>query len=136
VTIGGAVPHPFTITAAELATMPRMSVSASAHGDPAATYEGVALIDLLARSGAPTGAALRGPAMTTTVLCTAADGYRVAFALAEVDSALSGRVVLLADRKNGQPLPSDEGPFRLVVPSDRRAARWIRQLTTITVMSP
>jgi hypothetical protein len=36
----------------------------------------------------PQGEALRGPAMTTYVLAEAADGYRVVFSLAELDSGI------------------------------------------------
>jgi hypothetical protein len=41
--------------------------------------------------------------------------------------------VLLADRENGQPLPAKDGPWRLVLPTDSRPARWERQVETITV---
>ena len=36
-------------------------------------------------------------------------------------------VVLLADHRDGQPLSTAEGPLRLVVPDEKRHARWVRQ---------
>ena len=50
------------------------------------------------------------------LLVEAADDYRVVFALPELDPAFTERVILLADRRDGQPLAAAEGPLRLVVP--------------------
>jgi DMSO/TMAO reductase YedYZ molybdopterin-dependent catalytic subunit len=134
VTVGGDVPHPFTLSDSAMATLPHRTVQAgSEHGQPPASYDGVALRDVLAKAGAPLGAALRGPALATYVLCSAADGYRVVFALAELDSAFTDDLVIIATRKDGQPLSEHEGPARIVAPAEHRPARWIRQLTSITV---
>jgi DMSO/TMAO reductase YedYZ molybdopterin-dependent catalytic subunit len=133
IAVGGAVPQPYTLTDSVLAALPRVEVRAADHGQPEATYSGVTLRDVVARAGAPTGGALRGPALATYVLCTAGDGYHVVFTLAELDSAFSDRVVLVATRRDGQPLPEREGHFRIVVPGDQRPARWMRQLTAITI---
>lgn len=133
VTVGGDVPHPFTLTDSVMAQLPHRQAQATDHGQAPATYDGVALRDVLARAGVPLGGALRGPALATYVLCSAADGYRVVFALAELDSAFTDNVVLVATRKDGQPLSAHEGPVRIVAPGEHRPARWIRQLTAITV---
>jgi DMSO/TMAO reductase YedYZ molybdopterin-dependent catalytic subunit len=133
VTVGGDVPHPFTLTDSAMATLPHRQVQAGEHGQPPASYDGVALRDVLAKAGAPLGPALRGPALATYVLCAAADGYRVVFALAELDSAFTDDLVIIATRKDGQPLSAHEGPARIVAPGEHRPARWIRQLTSITV---
>ena len=63
----------------------------------------------------------------------ATDGYRAVFALAELDSDLTDRVILLADTKDGQPLPASEGSFRIIVPGEKRPARWVRQVRAVTV---
>ena len=42
-------------------------------------------------------------------------------------------MVLIVDRRNGQPLLPDSGPLQIIVPQDRRPARWIRQVTTLEV---
>ena len=49
-----------------------------------------------------------------TVLVAASDGYRAAFALAELEPELTNHVILLADTKDGQPLPPREQPFRII----------------------
>jgi hypothetical protein len=133
VTVGGAVPQPYTLTDSVLATLPHVKVRAADHGQAEATYDGVTLREVVARAGAPTGVAMRGPALATYVLCTASDGYHVVFALAELDSAFTDRTIVVATRKNGQPLGDREGPVRIVVPGDQRPARWLRMLTAITI---
>ena len=77
------------------------------------------------------GGRLLDPGMTgiretvkMTVLVEASDGYRAAFSLAELDPEMTDRVVLLADTKDGQPLSPREGPFRIIVPGEKRPARW------------
>jgi hypothetical protein len=60
--------------------------------------------------------------------------YRVVFALAELDPGYTDRVILLADRADGQPLDSKTGPFRIVVPGEKRMARWVRQVIVLKVV--
>jgi DMSO/TMAO reductase YedYZ molybdopterin-dependent catalytic subunit len=96
-------------------------------------FEGVALVELLQRSGVPLGKDLRGDRMVTYVVVGAADGYRVVVALLEIDPAFSDRLILLADRRDQQPLSPEEGPLRLIVPGEKRQARWVRQVTSVTI---
>jgi hypothetical protein len=63
-------------------------------------------------------------------LIEAADGYRVVFALAEIDPAFATREIILADERDGKLLDAKEGPLRIVAPGDRRPARWARQVVT------
>jgi hypothetical protein len=84
--------------------------------------------------GAPSGDALRGKELADYVVVDARDGYRVVFALAEFDAGYSDRIALLADRVDGKAIDSTTGPLRLVVPDEKRPARWVRQVTRITLM--
>jgi hypothetical protein len=79
------------------------------------------------------GEKLRGSNMALYLLIEAADGYRVVFALPELAPGFTERVVLLADQRDGQPLSTTEGPLRLVVPDEKRHARWVRQVGSGTV---
>jgi hypothetical protein len=106
-----------------------------AERDKTVQFEGVPLATLLAMAGVQLGDALRGPRMTEVLVVTAADGYKVAFALAEVDPAFAVREIILADKKDGKPLDGREGPFRVVAPGDKRPARWIRQVTELKLTS-
>ena len=135
--IGGAVTNPLTLTAADLKAMPRTTVRAvNSHEKKTETYEGVLLEELLRKAGAPHGEQLRGPLMTSYVVAEAEDGYRVVFALAELDSGFVDSQVLIADTMDGGPIGPKLGPFRLVAPHEKRPARWVRMLKSITVVSP
>jgi DMSO/TMAO reductase YedYZ molybdopterin-dependent catalytic subunit len=133
VTIGGDIPQPVTLTKETLAKMPRISVSWSEHG-PAVNYEGVSLYEILKAAGAPLDKQLSGKALAVYVLAEAKDGYQVVFTLPEVDPAFTDDKILLADTANGEPLDDTHGPFRVVVPHDKKGARSIRMLEKITVV--
>ena len=122
-----------TVTAASLAVMSRHEVAASAHM-VSGRFGGVLLPDLLRLVGMPHGDSLRGPALATYVLIEAADGYRALFAVAELDAGFTDRVVLLADTKDGAALSAKDGPFQLIVPSEKRPARWVRQVRRIRIV--
>jgi hypothetical protein len=96
-------------------------------------FEGVALRDVLMQAGISFGDALKGPALARVIIASAPDGYRVVYAIAELDAAFTDQVVLLADRRNGKPLLPDTGPWQIVVPDDKRPARWIRQVNRLEV---
>jgi DMSO/TMAO reductase YedYZ molybdopterin-dependent catalytic subunit len=133
--IGGEVSHPFSLTKADLTAMPHQSAPVEDEKGRPEVFEGVPVVDLLRRAGAPLGSALRGPKLRLYVLVKARDNYAVVFALTEFDPAFTNRVILLAYSKDGQALGPAEGPFRFVVPGDQRHARWIRQITDIDVIS-
>ena len=114
----------------QLATLERRTVVTQDRG-LRAEFQGVAVRDVLIKAGVPFE--LRGPAMARVVIASAPDGYRVAYAIAELDPGFTDQVVLLADRRDGKPLLPDTGPFQIVVPNDKRAARWIRQVNRLEV---
>ncbi|HQR07805.1 MAG TPA: hypothetical protein PLN21_13340 [Gemmatales bacterium] len=47
--------------------------------------------------------------------------------------SFSDKLILLADKCDGKVLDTDEGPYRMVLPSDKRHARWLRQMKGLTV---
>jgi hypothetical protein len=77
---------------------------------------------------------VRGPRTTWVVVAAAADGFRAAFTLAELAEDLGPSRVYLAVGTTTGPLPPDEGPFRLLVPTDRRQGRWARQVVSLEVV--
>lgn len=118
---------------ATLAKLPRESAKASAHGQDL-DCEGVSLAGLLRATGAMPADPLRGPQLARYVLVGAHDGYRAIYSLAELDPSLTDHRVLLVDRCGGKPLNAEDGPLRLIAPSDTRPARWVRQVKSITVI--
>jgi hypothetical protein len=135
--ITGAVSTPLSLTVADLKSLPRTTLHVTnPHENKSETYEGVLLEQLLQKAGAPHGDQLRGKLMTSFVIAEAEDGYKVVFALAELDSGITNSEVLVADTVDGAPIDAKRGPFRLVAPHDKRPARWVRMLKSITVSSP
>ncbi len=133
--VRGEVERALDLTVQELARLPRRQIRIEEDDGSVARYEGVALVDILARAGVPTES-LRGPQAASVVVAEARDGYRAAFALAELDEAFSDRLIVLADRKDGDALSADEGPYRVVMRGERRHSRWIRQVTCLRVVRP
>jgi DMSO/TMAO reductase YedYZ molybdopterin-dependent catalytic subunit len=105
------------------------------HGQKQHRYTGVAVRELLVRAGVPLGDKLRGAAFQLVVLARARDGYAVVFTLADFDEAFNDRTILLAATEDGKPLPESAAPFRLVVPGDKRAARWVRMVTRLKIVA-
>ena len=81
------------------------------------------------------GPGLKGAALTTVVVAHAADDYRVAFSLGELDAALARQDIIVADTTDSAPLVGPQGPLRLVVPKDSRGARSVRMLVRLEVRS-
>lgn len=54
---------------------------------------------------------------------------------AELDSDFQDSEVIVADTMNGLPLGEKQGPFKMVAPHDKRPARWVRMLKSLTVVS-
>ncbi len=123
-----------TLTAADVAALPRVGLTFDAHGRKHA-YEGPLLIDVLAKAGVPTGKALRGPALAHAVIVRASDGYAVVYGLAELDPGTRANRVILADRADGAPLDAKDGPFKVVAEGDLRPARGARLVTAIEVVN-
>jgi len=103
VSVTGSVAQQLMLTAADLAKMPRATVTTT-NGGIETKYEGVWLHEILKKAGVPLGEELRGKALTTYVLAEAQDGYQVVFSIGELDPAFGDNQILLADNANGKPL--------------------------------
>jgi DMSO/TMAO reductase YedYZ molybdopterin-dependent catalytic subunit len=135
--IGGAVSTPLTLTIADLKNMPRTVLRVTnPHENKTETYAGVLLEELLRRAGVPQRDQLPGKLLATCVIAEAEDGYKAAFSIAELDSGIANSEILVADTLDGAPIDAKRGPFRLVAPHDKRPARWVRMLKSITVSAP
>jgi DMSO/TMAO reductase YedYZ molybdopterin-dependent catalytic subunit len=134
-TIGGEVTAPLKVSAADLKAMARTTVKVdNPHSHKTEVYEGVPLAALLEKAGVPHGELVRGPWMAAYILAEAADGYRVVFSIAELDAGFLDSGVIVADTLDGAALGAGEGPFKLVAPHEKRPARWVRMLKSVTVV--
>ena len=126
--------HPaLTLTADDLAKMPQHTVRVTEHGKEI-SYSGVLIHDVLLKAGAPMDAQLKGKALSTYMLAIARDGYSVVYALPEFDAAFTDAQPLIANAADGKPLTEEQGPWRIVMPQDKKPARSLRMLQQIEVV--
>jgi hypothetical protein len=120
------------LTVSDLSKVPQQTVKATDHGTPA-TFEGVLLKDVLAKVDLPLGEKFRSIGASYYLTVEAKDGYKAVFAWAELDSTFTDKSVYVVTSRDGKPLSDKDGPFQLVVPGEKRAARWVRQVTAIRI---
>lgn len=121
------------LSPADFHALPHVTITVhNSHADASETYSGVPLSTLLEKVNAPLGKELRGEAMTSYVIATGSDGYSVVLSLAEIDPEFHAGQVVVADAREGKPLEKN-GPFQLIVSDDKRPARWVHNLVSITV---
>jgi hypothetical protein len=124
---------PVVLSATDFHLLPHISATVhNGHTDASETYSGVPLATLLAKLNAPLGRELHGEAMTSYLVAAGSDGYSVVLSLAEVDPSFHQGQVLVVDTRDGQAL-GNYGPFQLIVSDDKRPARWVHNLTSITL---
>lgn len=132
--LDGLVATPRLLTATDIAALPHMEQTTTDKDGKKHVYRGVALREVLRLAGAPAGKAIHGEVLAEAVLATAADGYQAVFALPEIDADFAPQTILLAESRDGQPLPPHDGPYQLIVPLEKKPARWVRQVTGLKVV--
>jgi len=118
---------------ADLSGLPRRSIPATDESGKESLFEGVLVAEVLKSAGVKFGKELSGKALAAYLLVEAADGYRVVFALPELDPAFTDAIVLLADHRDGNALGERDGRLRLIVPHEKRHARWVRQVVKFAI---
>lgn len=133
--IDGAVTHPLTLSAEDLAALPQSDVAVTyltGHGPETATYSGVAIWTILQNAGLEAIDKDKATRTAHVLWLTASDGYRAAIALGEIDPLLEGKPALVALKRDGQPIAAKD-MFRIALPGDRHGARNMHALTHIEV---
>lgn len=132
--IQGLDGNSITLTPEEFAALPHKTVSVfNSHSKTNEKYSGVPLTDLLAKVGVPVGEQVKGKLFLTGVVAEGTDHYEVLYALAEVDPSVHAGDVIVADAIDDHKLEND-GAFKMVSTEEKRPARWVRNLTSITVI--
>ena len=133
VIISGEVTSPFTLNIADIQQYKQTTITRKDKDGKDHTYVGVTLADILQKAGATLGNDLKGKNLATFISVQASDGYQVVFALAELDKNFTDRAIILTTTMDGKPLPSADGPFRIIVQDEKKPARCIKQVTAIKV---
>ena len=131
--VDGAVEHELKLSFSDLAQFPRQSLRATDELGKESLFGGVLVADILKAAGVKIGKELRGKRLADYLLAETLDDYCVVFALPEFDPSFKQNLVLLADSRDGGPLVESDGELRLIIPSEKRYARWVRHLVALRV---
>ena len=122
------------LSRADLEALPHVKVTATDHSSSSVNFEGVTLKSVLEKAGVTFGESMKGKRLTNCPLVEATDGYRAVIALPELDPGFTDKQTVLAFLRDGKPLGEKEGPYRTVIPDEKRMARWVRQVTTLRIV--
>lgn len=131
--VEGEVTQQLKLTGADLSKMNHITVNLKDRDGKEHPYTGVPVLDILNKAGVTTGKQLRGENLTKYVMVKCADGYEVLFSLAELDTAFTSKVTIVATESEGKPLPAGKGPFRLVIPGEGKPARSCFQVVEFII---
>ena len=124
-----------TFTVAELKAMPQSTLTAkNGHTSVDETYLGVSVGELLAKCGFAFDSKTAKRVYHSYVRAEGTDGYWVLFSASELMPMLRETGSVIALGVNGKPL-GDEGEFKIVIAGEKRPARWVRNLRSLTVVT-
>lgn len=121
------------LSLAELAALPQTSVKVhNEHTKREETYTGVAMIDLLPRAGLALNPETEQLRYHSYVRAQGTDRYFVLYSVSEMDPAHHNAQAIVATHVDGHDLGQD-GRLKLVSTADTKPARWVRNLTSLTL---
>ncbi|WP_344830284.1 molybdopterin-dependent oxidoreductase [Chryseobacterium ginsenosidimutans] len=134
--VSGEVSRPLELSLSDLSKMPRREAIMKDKEGNLHTFTGVPLIEILGKTGVPSGKALHGAEnFSKYVLIKCSDGYQVLFSLAELDPSIQDKNVIIADSVDGKPLPKEKGPLRIIAEGEKKPARSSYQVTELIIGS-
>jgi ABC-type molybdate transport system substrate-binding protein len=121
------------ISHADIQKLEPFKVSAKAHCK-SHEWQGTKLLTLLESADIkfekPSGG---GASVRQYLILEGDDGYKVVFAMGELDPIMTTSPPMVAWLQDGKPLSADEAPLRLIVAGEPRGARQVRKISRITV---
>jgi DMSO/TMAO reductase YedYZ molybdopterin-dependent catalytic subunit len=133
-TVGLLGRSPQVVERSEIAKLPHRTVKAKGSDSKTSVYSGVPLKELLQHVGVVFSRERQQRNLGSVVLVESVNETSALFAMAELDTALTDKRILLADAKNGKPLTAPEGPFRIIVPDEKESARWTKHVWAIYIV--
>lgn len=123
-----------TFSVAELSAMTQKTVSVhNEHTKIDESYSGVPLGDLLAKAGFTSTKATQRKMLRSYLKVEGTDKYWVLYSVTEVLASEHKGDVIVAISVDGKPLGAD-GELKLVSTEDAKPQRWVRNLTSITML--
>ena len=123
-----------TLSLADLQAMPQTTVTVfNAHNKQNETYAGPLVSDVLAKAGVALSEETQHAILDSYVIAAGTDGYFVLFSGAELQPGLHKPQTIIALTQAGQPL-GQNGAFQLIDTGEVKPARWVRNLTSLTVV--
>jgi hypothetical protein len=129
-TVEGRIAKKLYLSEADLHSYSRSTVQLNRGSSEPSLYEGIPLIEILRKAGAPLGGQIKEEARSY-VEAIARDGTHVIFSLAELDPAFANSSAFVVDMPGGP--PSSHAELLLIVGTDKVALRTVPHLTTIRV---
>jgi hypothetical protein len=124
-----------TFSVAELQALPQKTIKVhNAHTKMDETYTGVAVDDLLAKSGVALDKASQRRILHSYLQVEGTDHYFVLYSAAEIEGAIHNGDVIVATSMDGKGL-GDDGAIKLVASGDKKPMRWVKNVTKITFVT-
>ena len=124
-----------TLPLTELQALPQRTITVhNEHTKADEIYSGVALGELLARSGFPVDSTTHRKMLRSYLIAEGTDKYWVLYSVTEIEASEHKADVIIATTRNGKPLGED-GALKLIDSGDQKPERWVRNLTAITIKS-
>ncbi len=123
-----------TLSPADLRALPQTTVAVfNEHNKQNESFSGPLVSDVLAKAGLALSQTTQRTVLDSYVLATGTDGYFVLFSGAEVQPGLHKAQAVVAIAQDGAPL-TRTGAFQLIDSLDTKPARWVRNLSSLTVV--
>jgi DMSO/TMAO reductase YedYZ molybdopterin-dependent catalytic subunit len=139
VAIGGAVDNPGSLAVADLRAFPPITLNAETRtrqgSQGSHAYAGALLKDVLDKAKPHAEPNSKNDLLSRYITVVGSDGYRATVAYGEIDPDFGAQQTIVAYEMDGKPLDKD-GAAELVVPGDKLAGRWVKNLVSITVGAP
>lgn len=123
------------LSMADLQAMPQRSLRVhNGHNNQDETYTGVGLDDLLAKYGISLANGGAHKVFHSYLKAEGTDKYWVLYSASEVIPELHTWDAIVAVTIDGHPIQAD-GEFKMVAGGERRPARWVSNLSSLTVVT-
>lgn len=138
--LSGALQQPGDYYAQDLQRLPAFTQTdsyLSSGSTQTHTYTGALSWSVLDHAGIVLDATRKNDVLNRYVLATGSDGYRVVFALGELDPDFGNKASIVAYGETlggfAGPVAAADGPFRITAPGDVRGGRYVSKLVRLDV---